>query len=132
MQKNTKSTTKESADGKSILESRHAKMFVLIACLMLVCIAGWRIAWSELHMDEAIDPAGVQTTSEEKQDAAASPAKKTPPSGSYVAVSDDFSNLQITDARTPVYDIYTLNAAKRVFPQRCPTSFPTRCRTSPI
>lgn len=108
MQKNTKSTTKESADGKSILESRHAKMFVLIACLMLVCIAGWRIAWSELHMDEAIDPAGVQTTSEEKQDAAASPAKKTPPSGSYVAVSDDFSNLQITDAKTPVYDIYTL------------------------
>ena len=108
MQKNTKSTTKESADGKSILESRHAKMFVLIACLMLVCIAGWRIAWSELHMDEANDPAGAQTTSEEKQDKAASPAKKLPPSGSYVAVSDDFSNLQITDAKTPVYDIYTL------------------------
>ena len=102
MQKNTKNTS-----GKNFLQNRHAKMFVLIACLMIACIAGWRIAWSELHTeDDAAEPSTAQTT--DSGAPAADPAKKTPPSGNYVVVSDDFSNLQITDAQTPVYDIYTL------------------------
>ena len=103
MQKNTENT-----DGKNFLQNRQAKMFVLVACLMVVCIAGWRIAWSELHADSTAEPPAAQTTDGGAPAAAEDPAKKTPPSGNYVAVSDDFSNLQITDAQTPVYDIYTL------------------------
>lgn len=106
MQKNTENTTKEKNNGNAFLQSRYAKMFALIACVMLVCIAGWRIAWSELHTDGAAEPQAAQTT--DGSAPASAPAKKTPPSGNYIVVADDFSNLQITDAQTPVYDIYTL------------------------
>lgn len=109
MQKNTNEPTKETNEGKNFLQSRHAKMFLLIACVMLACVAGWRIAWNELHADGAAEPQTAQTeTSGGKETPAAAPAKKTPPSGNYVTAADDFSNLQITDAQTPVYDIYTL------------------------
>ena len=86
MQKNTENTS-----GKNFLQNRHAKMFVLIACLMIACIAGWRIAWSELHTeDNAAEPSTAQTT--DSGAPAADPAKKTPPSGNYIVVADDFSN----------------------------------------
>ncbi|MGP1574493.1 polysaccharide deacetylase family protein [Selenomonas sp.] len=104
MQNNTENTS-----GKNFLQNRHTKMFLLIACLMLVCIAVWRIAWSQLQTDDFAEPQTAQTAAGGGAETAPPPAaKKTPPSGNYIVVADDFSNLQITDAQTPVYDIYTL------------------------
>ncbi len=110
LNKNPEDPTKDSASEKSFLQGRHAKMFVLIACVMLACIGAWRIAWSELHTDDAAAPQAAQTetAAQESEALPAAPDKKTPPSGNYIVVADDFSNLQITDAQTPVYDIYTL------------------------
>ena len=110
MNKTPEDPTKDSASDKSFLQGRHTKMFVLIACVMLACIGAWRIAWSELHTDNATAPQAAQTETAAQESAPppADPDKKTPPSGNYIVVVDDFSNLQITDAQTPVYDIYTL------------------------
>ncbi len=108
MQKNTKPSIKNNISDKNFIKTRQAKMFLLFFCIMLFCIVSWHFAWNKFHEDAVPESKIVQITDDEQNASATAAVKKTPPSGNYIIASDDFSNLQMTDEKTPVYDIYTL------------------------